>query len=72
MQELVSIMPNPHIRKITVMQPGVEIQIAIVGNYADVELENIRLEAVINKECARREEVRLREICGKLEKEQNV
>ncbi len=57
--------PEPHTKEILIVQPGVEIVISLKGNYADVELEYIRLEALALKECARREEVRMRRLFEK-------
>ncbi len=59
--------PEPHVKEILIIEPGVEIAITLTGNYADVELEYIRLETLVERECARRDEVRLRELCSKAE-----
>ncbi len=46
-----------HTRKLTVLMPKAEIQIVIKGEYADVELEYMRVGAIVGKECALRREV---------------
>ncbi len=61
-------MAEPHTKEILIIQPGVEIAITLTGNYADVELEYIRLETLVERECARRDEERLRQILEKSDK----
>ena len=53
-----------HAREFLIIMPEVEMKIIIRGKYADVEVEYIRMEAVLAKECARRKEEDLRRILG--------
>ncbi len=57
-------MPEPHTREFFIVMPEVEMKIIIKGKYADVEVEYIRMEAVLNREGARRKEEDLRRALG--------
>ncbi len=57
-------MAELHTREFFIIMPEVEMKITLKGKYADVETEYIRMEAVLNREGAKRKEEDLRRALG--------